>query len=201
MHHVFARFDRLDTRLNHWLVTRSILLLRLAMGSIFVVFGVLKFFPGVSPIEDLATRTTAALSFGLVTGSAAMTTIAALECVIGLCFLTGRFLRMGVWLLGAQMLGAMSPLVLFPGELFAGPGHAPTLVAQYIIKDVVLIGAGLVIAATWTGGHLVAAPQSLRSTLRKRVPPVRSQRPMVQAHPTEPVGLSMMPAPLRSVDS
>ncbi len=188
MHHVFARFDRLDTCLNRWLVTQSIGLLRLAMGGIFVVFGVLKFFPGVSPIEDLATRTTAALSFGLVTGTAAMTTIAALECVIGLCFLTGRFLRIGVWLLAAQMLGAMSPLVLFPGELFAGPGHAPTLVAQYIIKDVVLIGAGLVIAATWTGGHLVAAPQSLRSTLGTRVPPVRRQRPAVSVQPTEPVG-------------
>jgi len=158
MHDVFARFDQFDTRLNRWLVTHSILLLRLAMGGIFVLFGVLKFFPGVSPIEDLATRTTAALSFGLVTGTAAMTTIAALECVIGLCFLSGRFLRSGVWLLGAQMLGAMSPLVLFPSELFAGPGHAPTLVAQYIIKDVVLIGAGFgmlfgVLSFSFTGGR------------------------------------------------
>jgi uncharacterized membrane protein YphA (DoxX/SURF4 family) len=188
MHHVFARFDRLDTGLNRWLVTHSVGLLRLAMGGIFVLFGVLKFFPGVSPIEDLATRTTTALSFGLVSGTAAMTTIAVLECVIGLCFLSGRFLRIGVWLLGAQMLGAMSPLVLFPGELFAGPGHAPTLVAQYIIKDVVLIGAGLVIAATWTGGHLVAAPQSLRSTLGTRVPRVRSAGPVPPPQPMEHVG-------------
>ena len=103
MHDVFTRFDQFDTRLNRWLVTHSIGLLRVAMGGMFVLFGVLKFFPGVSPIEDLATRTTAALSFGLVTGTAAMTTIAALECVIGLCFLTGRFLRIGVWLLGANV--------------------------------------------------------------------------------------------------
>jgi uncharacterized membrane protein YphA (DoxX/SURF4 family) len=201
MHDVFTRFDRMDTRLNRWLVTHSIVLLRVAMGGIFVLFGVLKFFPGVSPIEDLATRTTAALSFGLVTGTAAMTTIAALECVIGLCFLTGRFLRIGVWLLGAQMLGAMSPLVLFPGELFAGPGHAPTLVAQYIIKDVVLIGAGFVIAATWTGGQLVAVPQSLRSTLGKRVPPVRSQRPAMSMQPIDQVGVRPVPAALQRVDS
>ena len=52
-----------------------------------------------------------------------------------------------------------------------------------------------------TGGHLVAAPQSLRSTLRKRVPPVRSQRPVVPAHPTEQGGLSTMQTPLQSVDS
>lgn len=63
------------------------------------------------------------------------------------------------------MLGAMSPLALFPGELFAGPSHAPTLAAQYIIKDVVLVGAGLVIAATWTGARIVAEPRSMKSTL------------------------------------
>ena len=85
--------------------------------------------------------------------------------------------------------------------MFPGPGHAPTLVAQYIIKEVVLIGAGLVIAATWTGGHLVAAPQSLRSTLRKRVPPVRSQRPAVSVQPTDQVGLSTVQAALRGSDS
>jgi hypothetical protein len=54
------------------------------------------------------------------------------------------------------MLGAMSPLFLFPGQLFAGPLHAPTLEAQYIIKDVVLIGAGLVIGATLHGGRIVS---------------------------------------------
>ncbi len=59
--------------------------------------------------------------------------IAALEVTIGLCFVTGRYLRVGVWLMGAQMIGAMSPLVLFPGELFSGILDAPTLVAQYIL--------------------------------------------------------------------
>lgn len=68
----------------------------------------------------------------------------------------------------------MSPLVLFPGELFAGPGgaFAPTLVAQYIVKDVILVAAAMVIATTWTGARIVAEPRSLRSTLRTRPPPV-----------------------------
>jgi len=86
------------------------------------------------------------------------------------------------------MLGAMSPLVLFPGELFAGPGYAPTLMAQYIINDGVLLGAGLVIVATWTVGHLVAAPQSLRSTLRGHVPRVQHVGSVVQVQPTEQKG-------------
>ena len=170
MRDLFERFDRLDTRLNQWLVAYSIPLLRIALGGIFLAFGLLKFFPGLSPIEDLATRTTETLSFGLVSGRGAMVVIATLECLIGLSFVTGRFLRVGVWLLGAQMLGAMSPLVLFPGELFPGTLHTPTLAAQYIIKDVVLVAAGMVIASTWTGARIVPERRSMRSTLGTSIP-------------------------------
>jgi putative oxidoreductase len=168
---LFERFDRLDTGLNRWLVAHSIALLRISLGLIFLVFGALKFFPGLSPIEGLATRTTTALTFGLVPPSVGLVMIAALEVAIGLFFLTGRFLRVGVWLMGAQMIGAMSPLVLFPGELFVGPLHAPTLVAQYIVKDIILVAAAMVIASTWTGARIVAEPKSMKSTLRTRTPP------------------------------
>lgn len=171
MQSLFERFDRLDTNLNRWLVANSIALLRVSLGLIFLVFGALKFFPGLSPIEELATQTTTALTFGLVPPSAGLVVIAAVECAIGLCFVTGRFLRVGVWLMGAQMLGAISPLVLFPGEMFAGPFYAPTLAAQYIVKDVVLVTAALVIAATWSGARIVAEPRSMWSTLRYNAPP------------------------------
>ena len=172
LNNLFDRFDRLDTALNRWLVNNSIALLRICMGTVFLGFGMLKFFPGISPIEDLATRTTAVLTFGLLSGHAAMNFVAALECIIGISFLTGRFLRVGVWLMAAQMIGAMSPLILFPAELFNTPMHAPTLAAQYIIKDIILIAAGMVIAATWTGARIVAEPATFRSSLGRRIPRV-----------------------------
>jgi uncharacterized membrane protein YphA (DoxX/SURF4 family) len=102
MKSLFERFDRLDTTLNRWLVANSIPLLRVSLGLVFLVFGALKFFPGLSPIEDLATQTTSALTFGLVPPGVGLVMIAALECAIGACFVTGRFLRVGVWLMGAQ---------------------------------------------------------------------------------------------------
>jgi putative oxidoreductase len=142
------------------------------MGLVFLGFGLLKFFPGISPIEDLATRTTTFLTFGILSGQSAMNFVAGLECIIGVCFLTGRFLRVGVWLMAAQMIGAMSPLLIFPGELFSGPLGAPSLAAQYIIKDIILVAAGMVIASTWTGARIVAQPQSLRSTLPRRLPKI-----------------------------
>ncbi len=170
MRGLFERFDRLDTALNRWLVAHSIALLRVSLGLVFLAFGALKFFPGLSPIEGLATSTTTALTFGIVPPGVGLVMIAALEVAIGLCFMTGRFLRVGVWLMGAQMIGAMSPLVLFPAELFAGSLYAPTLAAQYIIKDIILVAAAMVIASTWTGARIVAEPRSMRSTLLTRAP-------------------------------
>lgn len=169
---LFDRFEQLDTSINKWLVANSINLLRFSMGLVFVGFGVLKFFSGVSPIEALATRTTTTLTLGVFAGHNAMLFVATLECIIGVCFLTGMFLRVGVWLLAFQMIGAMAPLLLYTSELFSGPMHAPTLEAQYIIKDIILIAAGMVIASTWTGARIVAKPQTLRSTLTRRVPGV-----------------------------
>jgi uncharacterized membrane protein YphA (DoxX/SURF4 family) len=168
----FTRFDRLDTSLNRWLVANSVGLLRLSLGLVFLVFGVLKFIPGLSPIEDLVTQTTTALTFGLVPPSVGLVLVATLESAVGLCLLTGRFLGVAVWLMLLQLLGAMSPLLLFPGQLFTGSWFAPTLAAQYIVKDVVLVAAALLLASTWTGARIVVEPRSLSSTLRAGPPRV-----------------------------
>jgi hypothetical protein len=48
------------------------------------------------------------------------------------------------------------PLVLFPREAFTHIPYAPTLEGQYIIKNVVLISAAIVLGATVRGGGLVA---------------------------------------------
>lgn len=97
--------------------------------------------------------------------------VAALEEVaVGLCFATGRFLRAEAWPMGARMIGAMSPLVLFPGGLFAGPSHATTLAAQHIVKDVMLVAAAVVVASTWAGARIAAHPRSIGSTLVTMAP-------------------------------
>ncbi len=156
MRTLYKIWGQVDVRLHRWRVGHSIVLLRITLGGIFLGFGVLKFFPGLSPAAALAERTFGILTFGLVPAAVARVTIAILECAIGLCFLTGKGLRVGVWLLGMQLLGAFSPLLLFAGEMFSGPHHAPSLEGQYVIKDMVLVGAGMVIAATVRGGRLVA---------------------------------------------
>jgi len=58
-------------------------------------------------------------------------------------------------LLFLQMAGTMTPLVLFPAETFVRFPYAPTLEGQYIIKNLVLISAGLVVGSTVRGGRIV----------------------------------------------
>lgn len=157
-----TRLDSLDAAAHRWLVARGITLLRISLGAVFLGFGLLKFFPGVSPAEDLATATTDILFFGLVPGSVAIVMIAVLESVIGLLLITGRRMRLAVYLLAGQFVGILSPLVLLPGRLFSGPGHAPTLEGQYVLKDVILVAAVLVVATTLRGGRLARGDHSAK---------------------------------------
>lgn len=150
------RFEQIDTRLTNWMARHSIVLLRIGLGLIFFWFGVLKFFPQLSPAQELATRTISVLSFGLVTPVVSLPLLAAWECLIGLGLISGRWMRVTLLLLILQMMGTVTPLFLFPSEAFSRIPFAPTLEGQYIIKNIVLVCAGLVIGATVRGGHLVA---------------------------------------------
>jgi hypothetical protein len=76
---------------------------------------------------------------------------AVMECFIGVTLVTGRMLRAGLAVLGVALVGILSPVVLFFGDLFPG---SPTLEAQYVLKDLVLAAAGLVIGAAALGSRL-----------------------------------------------
>ena len=85
-----------------------------------------------------------------------MPLLAGWECLIGLGLLFGIFMRATLLLLAVQMAGTLTPLLLFPGEVFTRIPYAPTLEGQYIIKNAVLISAAIVLGGTVRGGGLVA---------------------------------------------
>lgn len=153
---VDARLRAIEAVCHRFLVTHSIAMLRISLGVVFLAFGVLKFFPGVSPAQNLVEQTTHLLTFGLLPAAAALVLVAAMECAIGLCLVTGRLMRPAIYLLGAQLIGILSPLILLTGRLFDGPHGAPTLEGQYVLKDIILVAATLVLAASVTGGRLTA---------------------------------------------
>lgn len=149
---VTARVEQAQRAAVQWLSKYCIDALRVSLGLVFLGFGVLKFFPGMSPAEDLAIRTVETLTFGIVPGSAALVLTAVMECFVGLTLVSGKLLRTGLAVLGVSLIGIMAPLVLFTADLFPG---APTLEAQYVLKDVVLVTAGMVVAAKALGARLV----------------------------------------------
>ena len=155
------RFQRFEA----WLTRYSISILRISLGLIILGFGVLKYFPGVSPAESLVKATVHIMTFGLVPamGRIAMVTTATLECFIGISLIIRRGLRATIYLLFLWVLGILSPIVLLPHRLFTGPHHAPTLEGQYVVKDLILFAASLVIATTLYHTTSPAAPQSTRA--------------------------------------
>lgn len=151
--HAVAMAEEARRRTTGWLATYSVDILRVSVGLVFLIFGALKFFPGVSPAEDLAVRTVETLTLGLVPGGAALVLTAIAECFVGITLVSGKLLRAGLAVLGMSLIGIMSPLVLFFTDLFPG---APTLAGQYVLKDIVLVAAGMVVAASALGARLVA---------------------------------------------
>jgi uncharacterized membrane protein YphA (DoxX/SURF4 family) len=161
-------FRAIDRRVTHWLAKHGLTLLRISIGLIFVWFGVLKFWPGLSPADQLATETIDLLFFGLITEDLARVLLAILETAIGIGLITGMFMRFTLLLLVGQMLGAVTPLFLFP-EVTWSQLFVPTLEGQYILKNIVVVSAGLTIGATVRGGRLTDDPEAL-DTLSERSP-------------------------------
>lgn len=160
-------FKRIDVRITTWLARYGITVLRVSLGIVFFWFGILKLFPSLSPAEDLASRTIETLTFGAVRPSLSLPVLALWEAAIGLGLITGRFMRATIALLLVQMLGTLTPLVLFPSETWNVFPISPTLEGQYIIKNLVLVSAALVIGATVRGGAMVADPQIAQEAVQE----------------------------------
>jgi uncharacterized membrane protein YphA (DoxX/SURF4 family) len=166
------RLRRLDQRLTTWMARYSISVLRVCLGIVFLWFGVLKLFPDASPAAALATRTIATLTWGMVGPSLSLPLLAGWEICIGLGLITKRFMRTTLVLLLVQMSGTIAPLFLFRAETWTTFPVAGTLEGQYIIKNIVLVAAALVLGATLRGGALVA-DKDLVDQYRARFDPHR----------------------------
>ena len=88
--------------------------------------------------------------------------LAVLETAIGIGLISGKLMRLTLLLLVGQMLGAVTPLFLFP-ELTWTQAFVPTLEGRYILKNMVLVTAALTIGATVRGGGLVDDPEVIEA--------------------------------------
>ncbi len=147
------RFDQIDKTITHWMARYGVVLLRISVGVVFFWFGALKLIPGASPAESLIRDSLPFLPMNLF-----IPFLAIWEMVIGLGFMTGKFMRLTILLMFLQMGGAISPIFLNPAAVFVRFPFVLTLEGQYIIKNIVLMSAAIVIGATVRGGRLIGQP-------------------------------------------
>ncbi|MEU1125858.1 DoxX family protein [Streptomyces sp. NPDC005899] len=142
-----GRAHRAARSLAYRIQPRGPALLRVCVGTVFLCFGVLKFFPAASPAEGVAVRAATKLTLGLLPPDLILPMLAVGETAIGLGLVTGVLLRLALVGFFAHMVGVFSALVLLPGEMWQRGVPTPTLEGQYVIKNVVLVAACLVVAA------------------------------------------------------
>ena len=146
--------EKIDKKIVKWMSRHSILLLRISIGIVFFWFGFLKFFPGISPAEEIAVKTINIITFDMFSSRTILVILATWESIIGVGLILGVYLRETLFLLFLQMLGTFAPLFLFPAVLFIEIPYVPTLEGQYIIKNIVIVSGAIVIGAAARGEKL-----------------------------------------------
>jgi uncharacterized membrane protein YkgB len=148
-----TRFDRLDQLITRWMARYGLIIMWIGLGIIFLWCGALKLVPGLSPAEELVRNT-----IYWVNPDWFLYVLAIWEVLIGLGLIFGKYMRITLLLLFLQMPGTALPLVLLPEVVWTVFPYGLTLEGQYIVKNLVLIGSGLVLGGTVRGGWLDPEP-------------------------------------------
>jgi uncharacterized membrane protein YkgB len=134
--------DEADRIIAGYMRRLGVPVLRVALGIVFVWFGALKM-AGGSPAADLVANTVY-----VVDPATFVPILGVWEVLIGVSLLYRPLIRLGILLLFVQMPGTFLPIVLLPEVVFTSFPHQLTVEGQYIVKNLVIIGAALVVGGT-----------------------------------------------------
>ncbi|MCI0406544.1 MAG: YkgB family protein [candidate division Zixibacteria bacterium] len=136
------RFNRVDAAVVAFMQRWGTKLLRGALAVVFIWFGLLKLFR-VSPVADLVADTVYWFSPEWF-----VPFLGFWETVVGLGLLFGKTLRFVLLLFFMQMAGTFLVLIVHPALSFqnGNPLHL-TVLGEFVVKNLVLIAAGLVVGA------------------------------------------------------
>jgi uncharacterized membrane protein YkgB len=135
---------KFDLNLIKFLNKISLPALRISLGIVFFWFGALKIF-GESPANDVITKTIYWFDPDIF-----IPILGVWEVAIGICLLVPSLIRVGLFLLALQMPGTFLPLLLLPEVCFQSIPFNLTLEGQYIVKNLVLIGAAMAVGGRLT---------------------------------------------------
>lgn len=120
--------------------------LSFAVGIVYMWFGMLKFFPGVSPAETLAAETIGQLTFNLIPSYISIQLLATWETGVGAMLILNKLHRISIPLALIHITLTFTPLFLLPELVFTGNPIFLTLPGQYIAKNIIIVS---VLAYLW----------------------------------------------------
>ncbi len=132
--------QKFDSIFGGWMNTWAIPVLRVAIGIVFLWFGILKL-TGVSPVADLVHST-----YSFLPTHAFVIVLGIWEAVIGLGLIFKIKLRLTLGLMWLQMAGTFLALALNPSLFFFD--HNPLLLTtegEFVIKNIVLVAGSFAI--------------------------------------------------------
>ena len=135
-------YDELDIFITKFMSKWGITFLRYSLGVIYIWFGILKPF-GLSPAQELVENTV----YWFDNPKTFVPILGWWEVVIGLTMCIKPLIRVSIFLLFIQMPGTFLPLILLPEVCFNNFPFGLTLEGQYIIKNLIIISAALVVGS------------------------------------------------------
>ena len=106
--------------------------LTFSIGLIFFYFGVLKFFPTISPAEQIGSTTVCKICFNLISPELCLILLAILETLMGIGLMMRKYLRFTIFVAIAHLTMTFTPLLFFPELIFQDSLISPTLLGQYL---------------------------------------------------------------------
>jgi uncharacterized membrane protein YkgB len=136
-------FNTLYFKFSEKIEKHSVTIMRIALAIVYIWFGALKIF-GLSPAGELVEETVYWFNPALF-----IPILGGCEIIIGLGLLIKRFIPITIMLLLLHMAATFFPVFILKTVCFEGFPFCPTLVGQYIIKNLVLIAGALIIAGKY----------------------------------------------------
>ncbi|MGB3143546.1 MAG: doxx family protein, partial [Maribacter sp.] len=94
-----------------------------------------------SPAGELAKRSIDVLTLGLIPSSISIVLLAILKVIIGLFLILGLYKKGTLEIAMVHLFFTFSPFLILPYESFTLPPIIPTLLGQFILKNIIIFAA------------------------------------------------------------
>lgn len=123
---------KLATRYGH-------VLLRIAYAAVFLVFGAFKLVPGTDAFEPVVRAMVPVEPFNQI-----YAVVGVVEVLLAICLIAGRFQQIAL-LISVVIVGSTAGAILVPSHFTMSMPMVLTLEGQHLLKNVVFVGAALVL--------------------------------------------------------